>query len=45
MEDGRAKGSLAIRDGGQAAVSLTPDVDDTSSGPMLDSILSTLLKK
>ena len=45
VEDGRAKGSLAIRDGGQAPVSLTPDVDGTSSGPMLDSILSTLLKK
>ena len=33
------------RDGGEAAVSLTPDVDGTSSGSFLDSILSTLLKK
>ena len=33
------------RDGGEAAVSLTPDVDGTSSGSLLDSILSTLLKK
>ena len=27
MGDGRAEGSSAIGDGGQAAVSLTPDVD------------------
>ena len=27
MRDGRAEGSLAIGYGGQAAVSLTPDVD------------------
>ena len=32
-------------DGGQAAMSLTPDVDDTGSGSLLDSVLSTLLKK
>ena len=29
MGDGRAEGSSAIGDGGQAAVSLTPDVDGT----------------
>ena len=27
--DGRAEGSSAIGDGGQAAISLTPDVDGT----------------
>ena len=32
-------------DGGQAAVSLMPDVDGTGSGSLLDSILSTFLKK
>ena len=35
----------AIGDGGQAALSLTPDVDGTASGSSLESILSTLLKK
>ena len=45
MGDGRAEGSSAIGDGGQAAMSLTPDVDATGSGSLLDSILSTLLKK
>ena len=45
MEDGRAEGSSAIGDGGQAAISLTPDIDGTGSGSLLDSILSTLLKK
>ena len=29
MGDGRAEGSAAIGDGGQAAISLTPDVDGT----------------
>ena len=43
--DGRAEGSSAIGDGGQAAVSLVPDVDGTGSGDLLDSVLSTLLKK
>ena len=33
------------RDGGEAAVSLTPDVDGTSFGSLLGSILSTILKK
>ena len=45
MGDGRAEGSSAIGDGGQAAISFTPDVDGTGSGSLLDSILSTLLKK
>ena len=27
MGDGRAEGSSAIGDGGQAAISLTPDID------------------
>ena len=45
MGDGRAEGSSAIGDGGQAAISLTPDVDGTGSGSLLDSILSSLLKK
>ena len=45
MGDARAEGSSAIGDGAQAAVSLMPDVDGTGSGSLLDSILSTLLKK
>ena len=45
MGDGRAEGSSAIGGGGQAAMSLTPDVDGTGFGSLLDSILSTLLKK
>ena len=45
MGDGRAEGSSAIGDGGQAAISLTPDVDGTGSSSLLDSVLSTLLKK
>ena len=34
-----------IGDGGQAAVPLMPDIDGKVSGSLLDSILSTLLKK
>ena len=45
MGDGRAEGPSAIGDGGEAAISLTSDVDGTGSGSLLDSILSTLLKK
>ena len=41
---GRAAGSSVVGDRGQAAVSLTHDVDGTGSGPLLDSVLSTLLK-
>ena len=44
MGDGRAEGSSAIGDGGQAAVSLMPDIDGMGSGSLLASILSTLLK-
>ena len=32
MGDGRAEGPSAIGDGGQTAISLTPDVDGTGSG-------------
>ena len=45
MGDGRAEGLSAIGDRGQGAISLTPDVDGPGSGSLLDSILSTLLKK
>ena len=45
MGDGRAEGASAIGDGGQAAVSLTPDVHGTGSGSLLVSSLSTRLKK
>ena len=45
MGGGRAEGSSAIGDGGQAAISPTPDLNGTGSGSLLDSILSTLLKK
>ena len=34
-----------IGDGGQASISLTPDVNGPGSGSLLDSVLSTLLKK
>ena len=44
MGYGRAEGSSAIQDGGQATISLMPDVDGAGSGSSLDSILSTLLK-
>ena len=43
--DGRVEGLSAIGDGRQAAVSVTPHVDGTGSGSLLDSILSALLKK
>ena len=36
MGDGRDEGSSAIGDGGQAAVSLRPDVDGTGSGSLLN---------
>ena len=45
MGDGRAEGSSAVGDGGQAASSLMSDVDVTGSGSLLNSVLSTLLKK
>ena len=43
--DGRAEGSSATGDARQDATSLTPDVDGTGSGSLLDSILSALLKE
>ena len=42
---GDTEGLSAVGDGGQAAISLTPDGDGTGSGSLLDSILSTLLRK
>ena len=45
MGDGRAERSSAIGDGGQAAISLTPDLDGRGSCSLLDSILPTLWKK
>ena len=42
MGDGRAEGLSTIGDGGQATVSLMPDVDGTGSGSLLDSILSVV---
>ena len=33
MGDGRAEGSSAIGDGGQTAISLTPDIDGTGLVP------------
>ena len=43
--DGRAEVSSVIGDVGQAAISLMPGVGGSGSGSLLDSILSTLLKK
>ena len=45
MGEGRAEGLSAVGDGGQAAISVTPDTDNTGSGSLLDSILSTLKKR
>ena len=39
MGDSRAEGSSAIQEREQAAISLTPDVDGTGSGSLLESIL------
>ena len=36
MGDGRAEGSSAVGDRGQAAISLMPDIDDTGSGSLLE---------
>ena len=44
MGDGRAEGSSAIGDGGQAAISLTPDVDGTGSGSLLKPNACSTLK-
>ena len=40
MGGGRAEGSSAVGGGGQAAISLEPDVDGTGSGVLLGWILS-----
>ena len=45
MGEGRAEGLSAAADGGQAAISLTPDVGSTGSYSLLVSVLSTVLKK
>ena len=42
MGGGRAEGSMAIGDRGQAAISLATDVDGIRSGFLLDLILSIL---
>ena len=39
------KDRQAIGDGGQATISFTPDINGSGSGSLLDSILSTLLRK
>ena len=36
MGDGEAEGSSAVGDGGQAAMSLTPDADGPGSSSLLD---------
>ena len=43
--DGTAEGLSAIGDRGQTVISFTPDVDGIRSASLLDSILSTLLKR
>ena len=45
MADGRAEGSSAMGDTGLAAISLIPDDDGIGACSLLDSILSTLMKK
>ena len=45
MGDGRAEGSAATGNGGRAAASLTPGVDGTGSGSLLDAALSNPLDK
>ena len=36
MGDGRAEGPSTAGDGGQAAISLVPDIDGTGSGSLLE---------
>ena len=43
--DGRAEVLSAIGDEGKAEILLTPDADVSGSDSLLDSILSTFLKK
>ena len=44
MGEGRAESLSAAADGGQAAISLTPDVGSTGSYSLLVSVLSTVLE-
>lgn len=45
MEDASAEARSAVGDGEQAAASLMSDIDGTGPGPLLDSVLSAVLKK
>ena len=45
MGGSRAEGLSVVGDAEQEAVWLTSDADGTGSGSLLDSILSTLLRK
>ena len=45
MGEGGAEGLSAVGDGGQAAISLMPDIDGTGSGFSFDPVLSTFWKK
>ena len=45
MGDGRAEGSLALEDRGQASISLMPDVDGTGSGSLVESDACSRLRK
>ena len=45
MVDGRGEGFSATGDGGQAAMSLTPDIDGTGSGSLLEPDASLHLRK
>ena len=45
MGNGKAEGLSAIGDGGKAMISFIPNVDCTGSGSLLETLLSTLLKK
>ena len=45
MGGGRVEGSSATGDGGQAAMSLTSDIDGTGSGSLLEPDASLHLRK
>ena len=45
MGNGRTEGLPAKGDGGQAEISLMPDVKGTGFGVLLDSILANFLKQ
>ena len=44
MGDSRAEGSSAIGEGGQAAISLAPDVDDPGTGSCWDQMYICLFE-